>query len=320
MDASETRPDVSLIIPVYNRKDLVRTAVESALGERAALSCEVIVVDDCSTDGTWDAVQSFGPSVRPVRLPRNMGQAEARNAGLDLACGEFIKFLDSDDVLVEGHLHGEVSAGRETGADIVVSGWGTWYEDGRRVEQEAPRFHSIVDDVLAGRAVPTSAALYRHGRTARWDRDIPKLADWDFFAQSALGATRITTVAGSAYWMREHSGPRISHASMLTNAQSHHLILHKIEQRLRAEGVLSSARQLRLAQYFYKELRVLGVQDRAAFERALRHIFELDPRFAPRDEERQRWMRTATRILGTRRAILLYSWLRSARDRMIQRV
>ena len=312
MTTHDTRPEVSIIIPVYNRRALVREAIASALGASPDARREVIVVDDCSTDGTWDEIQAFGSSVRALRLPRNSGQAVARNSGLDAARGAFIKFLDSDDILIEDQLEREISAAHSTGADIVVSGWGTVYPDGRRVETKAPRFHSIVDDILAGRAVTSSAALYRRGKTARWDPEIPKLADWDFFVQSALGASAIVTLERIGFWIREHEGNRVSRTTMLVNARSHYVILRKIEDRLESEGKLTEPRRLRLAQYLYKELRVLSLYDRASFEREIEHIFELDPHFTPRDEESQRWMRVAARVLGTRRAILLHSTLKRA--------
>jgi glycosyltransferase involved in cell wall biosynthesis len=300
-------PDVSIIIPVFNRRTLIRDAVDSAIGEASRVSLEVIVVDDCSTDDTWEVVSSFGDPVRAVRQERNSGQSAARNTGLDLARGKYVKFLDSDDVLTPGHLPKEVECSESEGADITVSGWTNRFADGTSRDWSAPRFQSIVDDVLAGLGVPTSAALYSRARCARWDPALRKLDDWDFFCQTALGAARIATLSGSAYCMREHAGVRATDVSMLANAREHHIILRKIEERLAAEGLLTEGRRKRLAQYYYKELRVLSLFDRPAFEEAMRHIFELDPRFSPVDEERQRWMRGLARLLGPRRAILLHS-------------
>ena len=299
-------PDVSVVIPVFNRPPLVREAVDSVHPAAPELTIEVIVVDDASTDDTWDVVRQL-PRVTALRMERNGGQGPARNRGLDAAAGTWVKFLDSDDVLRPGHLSREVEAARKTNADIVVSGWVESEPSGRAKEFVPPRFESIVDGVLAGLAVPTSAALYRRNASWRWDPSLRKLDDWDYFVQAALGATTITTVDGPAYEMRAHEGPRQTGVSLLVNAREQHRILHKIERRLADEGRLTDARRARLAQYFYKELRVLSLHDRDAFESAIAHVHELDPSFTPRDEERQWWMRAAARILGTRRAILLHS-------------
>jgi glycosyltransferase involved in cell wall biosynthesis len=303
---------VDVIIPVYNRGVLVAEAIGSALRAAAEVAIEVIVVDDASTDGTWDRLLRYDdPRIRCVRMETNSGQSAARNRGLDLARSDFIKFLDSDDVLIPDHLGAEVQAAMRTGAEIVVSGWSS-ESNGQVVPYAAPEFHSIVDDVLNGIAVPTSSALYVRRPDWRWDPTLRKLDDWDYFCQAALGANRIATVKGAAYTMREHSGARMTNTTMLANAREHHQILRKIEDRLSAEGALTDARRRRLAQYFYKELRVLSLHDRAAFDAASKHIRSLDPSFQPRDEEQQGVMRVMARLLGFRNAILFHSAIKRA--------
>jgi hypothetical protein len=303
---------VDIIIPVYNREALVREAIESALRAAPDVSMEIVVVDDASTDGTWDALRAYDdPRIRCVRMETNGGQSAARNRGLELSRATYVKFLDSDDVLAPGHMSAEVRAIESSGADIVVSGWSS-ESNGQIKTYDAPLFHEIVDDVLAGQAVPTSAALYARRPDWRWDPALRKLDDWDYFCQAALGATQIVTLAGVSYVMREHAGARATNTSMLANAREHHRILQKIEERLSGEGLLTNPRRRRLAQYFYKELRVLSLNDRAAFDTAAAHIRALDPSFQPRDEEQQQLMRILARLVGFRRAILLHSALKRA--------
>jgi glycosyltransferase involved in cell wall biosynthesis len=304
---------VDIIIPVYNRAALVREAIASALEAGPDLTVEIIVVDDASTDETWDSLRAYDgdPRIRCIRMESNGGQSAARNRGLDVARGTYVKFLDSDDVLTAGHLSAEVRALEGSGVEIAVSGWSS-ESSGRIQSYEAPLFGEIVDDVLAGIAVPTSSALYKRRTDWRWDPTLRKLDDWDYFCQAALGANRIATVPGPAYTMREHGGTRATDTTMLANAREHHHILRKIEARLSDEGLLTTTRKRRLAQYFYKELRVLSLHDRDAFDNATAHIRALDPSFQPRDEEGQRSMRILARLLGFRSAILLHSALKRA--------
>jgi glycosyltransferase involved in cell wall biosynthesis len=298
--------DVSIIIPVYNRPMLVREAVASAIRETRGFAHEVIVVDDASTDETWDVVQSL-EGVRALRMETNGRQCAARNRGLAVATGRYVKFLDSDDVLVAGHLQRELDLAKSMGADIVASGWREVDAAGHGVDYAAHKFASVIDDVLAGYSVPTAAALYARHSEWLWDPALSLLDDWDYFAGAALRAQKIVTLEGSAYELRTHSGARVTNTTMLFTARAHHAILYKIEARLRECGELTEPRRERLAQYFYKELRVLSLHDRAEFDAALAHIFELDPHFAPRDEERQWWMRIAARVAGTRNAVLMHS-------------
>lgn len=88
-------PQVSVVIPVYNNELFVREAIESALGQ-AGPGLEVIVVDDGSTDASAERAAEI-PDVRVIRQA-NGGIGAARNAGVALATGEFIGFLDADDV------------------------------------------------------------------------------------------------------------------------------------------------------------------------------------------------------------------------------
>jgi len=103
-----TKPLLSVVIPTWNRAHVVCEAIESALNQRAG-KIEVIVVDDYSTDGTVGLVKkTFGAGVRVLQLIDRRGQGAARNAGAVLATGEFVGFLDSDDLWLPGKLDAEL--------------------------------------------------------------------------------------------------------------------------------------------------------------------------------------------------------------------
>lgn len=89
---------VSIIIPCYNSEAWIAGAVRSAL-EQTWECKEVVVIDDGSTDGSLEVIKSFGEAIRWETGP-NRGGCAARNRGIELAQGEYIQFLDSDDVLV----------------------------------------------------------------------------------------------------------------------------------------------------------------------------------------------------------------------------
>jgi len=162
---------------------------------------------------------------------------------------------------------------------------------------------------LAGRAIPTSAGLYSREMLGdlRWDEQLRKLDDWDWFIRAALRAKKIARANTLAYSWRQHATQGIRSESMLRNAREHHVILKKLEEALAERGELTRERQKRLAQYFYKEMRVLSLYDKPGFEWGVRHIYQLDADFVPRDEERQWWMRVACRLLGVRRALSMHS-------------
>lgn len=303
-------PDVSVVMPVFNRAELVGFAVECALRQETELGVEVVVVDDGSTDGTRKALDRYGDRIVRESFPSNRGRNHARNAGLALAMGEWVKFLDSDDVLEPGALRAEVSAGRDSAADVVISSWRCASRSGgASVTHAAPPFRDGVDSLLAGEAVPTSAALYRRAWIAelRWDVGLRKLDDWDFFVRACLGGAKVVSAPVVSYTWVSHPGQGVRTSSLLENAREFYVVLEKLEERLREDGTLTPGRARRLAQYLYKELRVLCLEDRGRFEEIAQRIKDLDARFAPRDEERQAWMARLSAVIGFRRAVLCHT-------------
>ena len=91
----------SIIIPAYNAADYLPQCLESIFSQNYT-GCEVIVIDDGSTDGTSEVLAKY-PQVKVIRQ-ENSGMATARNRGLEVAQGEYILFVDSDDFLADGAL------------------------------------------------------------------------------------------------------------------------------------------------------------------------------------------------------------------------
>lgn len=89
----------TVVIPTHDRRGLLEQAIET-VREQTYDSIELIVIDDGSTDGTRSYLESLDyENFRPVYHDDNLGQSIARNAGIDEATGEYVVFLDSDDVL-----------------------------------------------------------------------------------------------------------------------------------------------------------------------------------------------------------------------------
>lgn len=119
---------LSIIIPVYNAEDYLDRCLHSIL-EQEFSSYEVILVDDGSSDASpliCDRYSSTDPRFRTVHKP-NGGVSSARNMGLELAKGEYIMFLDSDDTLLPLGL--DDIMGAVTGEDMVVAGYATFIDN-----------------------------------------------------------------------------------------------------------------------------------------------------------------------------------------------
>lgn len=112
-------PSVSIIIPCYNAERYIAEAIQSALTQTHP-DCEVIVIDDGSTDGSLEVIKSFGDKIRWETGP-NRGGCAARNRGIELAQGGWIQFLDADDVLTPDCVAAKFAADPQDG-ELVCCG------------------------------------------------------------------------------------------------------------------------------------------------------------------------------------------------------
>jgi glycosyltransferase involved in cell wall biosynthesis len=123
MESASAWPKVSVVIPTFNRAHLLPEAIKSVLLQGYP-NLEIIVVDDGSTDQTESVARSHEPLVRYVRQ-ENAGPAAARNLGMMHCTGEFVAFLDSDDLFLPGKLHEQVQYFRQRPQTVLVY---CWYE------------------------------------------------------------------------------------------------------------------------------------------------------------------------------------------------
>src|SRR6185437_13144733 len=103
-----SNPLISVLIPAYNAEKTIRRALDSVVIQNYT-PLEIIVVNDASLDATRDVVASFGhPCLKLLDMPRNSGEGAPLNAGLRVAKGEFIAFLDADDEWLPGKLQKQI--------------------------------------------------------------------------------------------------------------------------------------------------------------------------------------------------------------------
>ena len=118
-----TGPRVSVLLPVRNEELYLAETLES-LSAQTLADHEVIVVDDGSSDGTAERVGRLGdPKVRVQRLVRSAGVSSARNAGIQIARGTWLAFLDDDDVWSPHKLREQIAARRERPPAMPTGGF-----------------------------------------------------------------------------------------------------------------------------------------------------------------------------------------------------
>jgi glycosyltransferase involved in cell wall biosynthesis len=185
-----TSPPVSVVIPTRDRRAFVLEAVASVLAQRGC-DCEVIVVDDGSEDGTAAALEGLGSRVRCIRQPA-AGVSAARNHGARLARGEWLAFLDSDDLWKPGKLAAQLAFHQREPTVPVSHTEETWVRDGVRVNP--CRHHSkpegdIFLPSLRRCLVSPSAVMIRRvlfEQAGGFDESLPVCEDYDLWLRLSL--------------------------------------------------------------------------------------------------------------------------------------
>jgi glycosyltransferase involved in cell wall biosynthesis len=189
---------ISVIIPTYNRAHFLAEAIRSVLNqeyfrESPGDSCyELWVVDDGSTDQTGKIVRSFGNKVKYF-FQEHRGVSAARNRGLSLVSGEFVAFLDSDDIWLEKKIRSQMSFMAAYPRAMVCYTEEIWVRNGVLINpQKKHRKYSgwIFDKVLPLCLLSLSSALFRKKifeTVGHFDENLPACEDYDLGVRIAHG-------------------------------------------------------------------------------------------------------------------------------------
>jgi glycosyltransferase involved in cell wall biosynthesis len=210
---------ISIVIPVYNAEKWLRTAISSALCQAPETGCEVIVVDDGSTDASSAIIAEYGDAITAV-YQINRGASAARNAGITRASGEYIKFLDADDYLLPGSLVRQLTHARTL--DRASISFGRMFrheEDGRIVPHGTRDAMSMTGaterpDLLLLEAPVLPSILYPKKfleQSGGFDERLGFMDDFDVFMRALLAGRLFEPFGQPISVYRNHpSGERLS--------------------------------------------------------------------------------------------------------------
>jgi glycosyltransferase involved in cell wall biosynthesis len=177
-------PVISVVIPAFNRERTIERAVESVLAQ-SFQDFEIIVVDDASTDATVRVTAGLSqrdPRITLIRQPQNRGAQAARNAGILRAQGEWIAFLDSDDMLIEDSLSLRLEAAKRDNVSVVHSDCIEMRDDGEKVKGIRPLAGWVWADILSAATTLFPAILVRKTALQQiglLDESILAYQEWD---------------------------------------------------------------------------------------------------------------------------------------------
>jgi glycosyltransferase involved in cell wall biosynthesis len=201
----------SIIITSHDQAKFIRDAVDSAVAQNYA-GKEVIVIDDASQDGSQSILEGYGDAIRLVKVENNVGASRARNAGIAIAKGDFLVFLDGDDLLLPWALEVYGAVADRNRPHIILSTM-RWFEghapklnsEGKPQHIEVVGYESLLEKDRPYRASASALVICRDvfTKVQGWTNEIFPMEDLDVLIkllQSGLTA-QILTPATVCYRM-----------------------------------------------------------------------------------------------------------------------
>lgn len=231
-------PLVSIIIPTYNRDYLIVETIDSVL-KQTYNNWECIIVDDGSTDNTEQIIKSYCDNDSRIKFhkrpkDRPKGGNVCRNYGFELSKGEFINWLDSDDLFSSNKIQEQVNGIIESNADIATCSWGNFEENiGNLFLYKNQPFYSSFNrgiDLLNafgknGGFFPPHVYLVKRSlieNTGSWDEALYINQDAEYFSRILLNCKKVHFISTVTVYYRRKIGDNVS----LTNS------LEKMIQRI----------------------------------------------------------------------------------------
>ena len=201
-----TGPQISVIIPAYNAAGFIVDAIESVLAQKYP-PAEIIIIDDGSTDATHDVVSKFQTTnLKLIRTP-NQGVAAARNLGIEAASGDWLAFLDADDVWVQDKLAMQVEYFDEfdfiTGNALIMGSHDQLATAGELLSFEK---HGVMAEIERNWVTTSSVCLRRSALgDLRFTPGMRFAEDYSLWLRLLATGARLKVITQPLYEYRVHS-------------------------------------------------------------------------------------------------------------------
>lgn len=195
---------VSIITPCYNAADYIASSIISVQSQTCS-DWEMIIVDDGSTDNSVDIIKGFSQSDSRIKLisKENGGSASARKLALSIAKGEYIQFLDADDLLENDKLHRQIKMMQEQQLQVSYTDWCFIHPDGKREQLQGLNFNQLRVQLFWGTlfgALPIHAFIYQRDfleqHNITFNSEIKEREDWNFHIQVLANHPRSKRLKG----------------------------------------------------------------------------------------------------------------------------
>lgn len=310
-----TLPRISVVVPARNAEAWIGETLASIQAQTYPHAwMELILVDDGSTDATRAVASDLlaqSDLVYKFLYTPSCGPSAARNVGWRAARGEWIQFLDADDLIEPDKIATQAPYAADLPAQVgvIFSEWGRLIETPRGWERQTPWVEPFVgedalrDLIRPDNFVATGSQLQRRAWLADvqgYVEEYRLIEDVDILLRMVIHGSALHSLrAGRAlFWYRQRrdslsrQDPQQFVEGCLRNARL-------VEMQWRAQNALTSVRGAFLSELYFDGARQLAELDPAAFERTVQWLYAVNPAFTPSEPASLKWL---TRLFGYRRA------------------
>lgn len=293
-------PLVSVIIPSYNRGPMIADAVESALTQTYP-NVEVVVVDDGSEDNTLRVLEPFGSLIMTIRLKTNKGAPLARNTGFAASHGDWIQFLDSDDILEPDKIGKQMELIKDDRRKVAYGPWRRYrVVKGEKIFSPAEQTEPLPDNedrltlMLRGWFCPPHSYLYPRdvltmlGGSGPWDEALHQNQDIDLAYRIYFLGAPLVYCAGAFAYYQDHDGPTVSGATVGKKVTSRVRVLEKVKAELEERDSLNRY-AVPLSEAYFSLARDVARFDMHAAEEMITTASSIVPRLRPKGRWPYRW-------------------------------
>jgi glycosyltransferase involved in cell wall biosynthesis len=280
------KTSVSVIIPCYNAERWIGEAIQSCLKQTYQPN-EVIVVDDGSTDQSRKVVSVAVRNDAAVRLieSSHQGACAARNQGLAAAGGEYVQFLDADDLMSPRKLELQIAAAAQSREAVPCGPWLWLQQTNGHWTTEQPRQHmscsgDFVRHWLEGYFLAVHCFLWPRAAVVAlggWDESLSNNQDGDLYIRALLNRVQFCFVPESmVYYRRGHSDNSVNSQRTSASLKSRVRVLDKVQAALESRGDLQNYRAV-LAQRHYDLARGFALDQPDEARKCFRRFLQLSP-------------------------------------------
>jgi len=295
---------VSVIIPAYNSAKTIERTIASVFAQDYP-NIEIVVINDGSTDDTERILKKYGSRIQYF-TQKNSGVSVARNLGFEKSTGDYIQYLDADDLLAEGKLSKQVQAIQENEADVAYGDWMRFtendfvYKELEIVEREMSLRPEI--ELITDFWTPLAALLYTRriaDKIGGWNTTLPVIQDARYALDAAIHHAKFIYTPGVMGYYRVHE------TGSLSTRNRFNFMNDCLENAKQVDAIWRSdyPKDLEKKKAIINVLRFcineFSILDKSKHKEAVNLILDIDKKYIPENSKLHRAM---SKLLGYRTA------------------